>query len=60
MEKRVRCTKCNKQFEVVGERGTAREDWDKVTCPYDECGEPNEVMWPIGQSFLVRKIPSQM
>jgi phage FluMu protein Com len=60
MEKRIRCTKCNKAFEVVGARGTSKEEFTGVTCPNNECSEPNEVMWPIDMPFFVRKIPSEM
>jgi hypothetical protein len=60
MEKRIRCTKCRRAFEVVGERGTAKEVFESVMCPYDKCGEPNEVLWPKGMPLFVRKIPSEM
>jgi hypothetical protein len=60
MEKRVRCNKCDKAFEVVGERGTMKEVPQSVTCPYDGCEEKNEVTWPMDKPFLVRKIPSEM
>jgi phage FluMu protein Com len=58
MKKTVRCTKCCKAFEVVGEHGNAKEFPEGVTCPY--CSEPNEVSWPMGIPFFVRKVPSQM
>jgi len=60
MEKRVRCGKCGKAFEVVGSRSNAKEVPQSVTCPYDGCGEKNEVMWPVDMPFFVRKIPSEM
>ena len=59
MEKRIRCRKCSKAFELVGERGTAKEVKQSVICPYD-CGELNEVMWPIDRAPIIRKIPSEM
>jgi hypothetical protein len=60
MEKRVVCKKCNKVFEVVGERGNMKEVTQSVTCPYDNCGETNELLWPVGMRFFVRLVPVQM
>ena len=55
MEKTVRCTKCNKVFEVVGAHSNTKEVPQGVTCPY--CQEPNEVGWPMAAALFVRKIP---
>jgi len=61
LEKTIRCAKCGKTFEVVGEQGTEPEvRAETVWCPYDNCGQQVEVMWPKGQPFFVRKIPSEM
>jgi hypothetical protein len=60
MEKTVRCTKCLKRFEVIGQVGRGTLVSQPVTCPYDECNEPNEVSWPMDRGFFIRKIPSQM
>jgi hypothetical protein len=60
MEKRIRCENCHRAFEVVGEQGTSKEVLTRVTCPYDGCSEPTEVLWPIDRPFFVRKIPSEM
>lgn len=57
MEKKVRCTTCNRQFEVVGQ-GTMREVPEGVTCPY--CHTPNEVMWPMDGAVFARAIPEYM
>lgn len=58
MVKTVRCTKCEKTFEVTGERGNMREVEQGVMCPY--CREPNEILWPMDMAFFVRKVPSEM
>jgi hypothetical protein len=55
MEKIVRCTKCKKPFEAVGQ-GTMKEVAEGVTCPY--CDEPNEVMWPMDGAVFGRAIPA--
>ena len=55
MEKKVRCTACNKPFEVVG-GGTMKEVPEGVTCPY--CHEPNEVIWPMDGAVFARAIPA--
>ena len=55
MEKIVRCTKCKKPFEAVGQ-GTMKEVAEGVTCPY--CHEPNEVMWPMDGAVFGRAIPA--
>ncbi len=56
MEKRVRCSKCGKSFEVVGNKGNTTEVPQSVTCPYDDCHETNELWWPLDMPFLVRRI----
>jgi hypothetical protein len=61
LEKTIRCAKCGKTFEVVGEQGTEPEvRAETVSCPYDNCGQQVEVMWPKGQPLRVREIPSEM
>jgi hypothetical protein len=60
MEKSVVCKECSKVFEVVGNRENLKEDAQSVTCPYDGCGQINELAWPIDMPFFVRKIPSEM
>ncbi|HEY4837649.1 MAG TPA: hypothetical protein VIH72_03525 [Candidatus Acidoferrales bacterium] len=60
MEKTICCRKCGKRFEVVGNRGNMRQDYETVTCPYDHCHEPNEVLWPVDMRFFVRMIPLHM
>jgi len=54
MEKRVRCTGCEKPFEAVG-TGRGKEVPQGVTCPY--CHEPNEVDWPMDGAVFAREIP---
>ena len=60
-ERRIRCARCGKAFEVVGDQGSGGEmRVEAVPCPYDNCGEPARVAWPKKQPLLVRKIPSEM
>ena len=56
MEKQVRCTKCSRVFKVIGNRGNMKEDYDRVTCPYPDCKEPNEVLWPKDMPFKVEML----
>ena len=61
LEKTIRCVKCGKAFEVVGNQGSETQvRAEGIRCPYDDCGEPTEVMWPQNQPFFVRKIPSEI
>jgi hypothetical protein len=61
LEKTIRCPKCGKAFEIVGNQGSETQmRAESVGCPYDDCGEPTEVMWPKNQPFFKRKIPSEM
>jgi hypothetical protein len=61
LEKTVHCPKCGKAFEVVGNQDSEKKmRAEAVSCPYDSCGEPTEVMWPKHQPFFVRKVPSEM
>jgi len=61
LEKKIRCTKCNGEFDVVGNQGGVREmRTEGVSCRYDNCGQPTEVRWRKNQSFFMRKIPSEM
>jgi hypothetical protein len=57
MEKRLRCTSCNRQFEAVGQ-GTMREVPEGVTRP--SCRTPNEVMWPMDGAVFARAIPEYL
>jgi transposase-like protein len=54
MEKRVRCTKCQKTFLVEGEPSRSKEVPQDATSPY--CHEPNEVMWPMTAGYKVKKL----
>jgi DNA-directed RNA polymerase subunit RPC12/RpoP len=59
VKRTIRCAKCHKAFEVVGNQGSQTQTRDEsVTCPY--CSEPTEVKWPKNQTFFIRKIPSEM
>lgn len=49
MEKRVNCTKCGELIVVTGSSDGSREVSQGLTCP--TCGEPNEVMWPMGAGW---------
>ena len=52
MEKKVTCTKCKKTFVVRGNAGGSKEVPQQATCPY--CKEPNDVMWPMNDSYVVK------
>jgi hypothetical protein len=46
---------------AFGENDPLREvRAETVSCPYDNCGQQVEVMWPKGQPLRVREIPSEM
>ena len=61
MEKKIRCPKCEKEFEIVGSQSNEKEIRTiVVSCPYDHCGRLVEVRWPKDQQAFVRKIPSEM
>jgi len=58
VQKVIRCAKCHKAFEVVGNQGSQSQmRAESVSCPYD-CGESTEVMWPKNQPFFVRAAES--
>jgi hypothetical protein len=57
MEKRVRSTSYNRQFDAVGQ-GAMREVPEGVTCPY--CHTLNEAMWPMDGAVFARTIPEYM
>jgi len=60
LEKKIRCTKCGKEFEIVGSQGNEKEMRTiVVSCPCDNCGQFIEVRWPKNQKAFVRKIPSE-
>jgi hypothetical protein len=57
LEKKIRCTICEKEFEVVGSQGNEREVRTiVVSCPYDNCRKLIEVRWPKNQQAFVRRI----
>ena len=45
MEKTIVCTRCSKPFLVSGKIGSPVPKIHYVMCPYDKCGEINEVSW---------------
>ena len=45
MDKTVVCIRCGKPFLVDGKRGSEVVRIHFVMCPYDNCGEINEVVW---------------
>ena len=57
MQKTIRCKKCYREFEVVGDYGTSKPVEQSVTCPYEDCYEPNEMIWPVESLFSVIKNP---
>jgi hypothetical protein len=61
VEKKIRCTNCEKEFEIVGSESNEKETRIiVVACPYDNCGRLVEVRWPRNQQVLVRKLPSEV
>ena len=54
--KALQCTNCKKEFQLVGQSGFTNEVSQRAGCPY--CQFPNDVVWPIGIPFEVRKNPS--
>ncbi len=54
MKKIVVCNSCKRPFSVEGPASNTKLVEDKVTCPH--CGHPNEVEWPLGQGFEVKKL----
>ncbi len=44
MESQTVCTKCGKTITFSGRNTGAKQVAHGVTC---QCGEPNEVMWPM-------------
>jgi hypothetical protein len=61
VEKKMCCTNCEKEFEIVGSQGNEKEMRTiVVSCPYDDCGRLIEVMWPKNQQASVGKIPREM
>ena len=45
MEEAVVCSRCGKLFLIRGKTGSAVVKIHFVKCPYDKCGEINEVTW---------------
>ena len=69
MQKTLRCIRCHGAFEVVGPRGADSMLLAQpvipyatvsIDCPYDDCDETTEILWPLGCPFSVRKIPSDI
>jgi len=60
VQKTIRCKKCHRAFEGVGERGDSKLVDTRVTCPYDDCHEETEILWPLESPCFVRMIPSEM
>jgi hypothetical protein len=55
MQKVILCKKCHRTLEMAGyQRGDPVSL--TVTCPYSDCREPNETLWPIEHSFSVKVI----
>ncbi len=54
MDKIVTCTRCQKPFKAVGSHSQMKEVSHRLTCP--NCGEPNDVMWPMDMSVTAKPI----
>jgi hypothetical protein len=51
MKKSIHCTNCNRRINIEGPADNTSEVEQNVTCPH--CKHPNEVLWPIGASYIV-------
>ena len=57
MEKPVECKACRRWFRVAGERDKAEKS-RTINCP--NCGEPNEVYWPMNMEVAATEAFASM
>jgi phage FluMu protein Com len=56
MEKTIRCAKCQEKFEVVGSTEKSKATRDvTISVKCMECDAINDVAWPDGMRYFVRK-----